>query len=52
MDVVKIDLGLLKAFCYGNDKYHNEAVKTLRGYMTLQSISNINHNVRQIRRAI
>jgi len=27
-------------------KYHNEAVKTLRNdYTTLQSISNINHNV-------
>lgn len=47
MDVVKIDLeDASEGFVAETIKYHNEAVKSLRNdYTTLQSISNINHNV-------
>ena len=47
MDGLKIDLeDASEGFVAETIKYHNEAVKTLRSlYMTLQGISNINHNV-------
>lgn len=47
MDGLKIDLeDFSEHFVAETIKYHNEAVKTLRNdYMTLQGISNINHNV-------
>lgn len=47
MDGLKIDLeDFSEGFVAEMIKYHNEAVKSLRSlYMTLQSISNINHNV-------
>ena len=47
MDGLKIDLeDSSEGFVAETIKYHNEAVKSLRNdYTTLQSISNINHNV-------
>lgn len=47
MDGLKIDLeDASEGFVAETIKYHNEAVKSLRNdYTTLQSISNINHNV-------
>lgn len=47
MDGLKIDLeDFSERFVAETIKYHNEAVKSLRNdYTTLQSISNINHNV-------
>ena len=47
MDGLKIDLeDTSEGFVAETIKYHNEAVKSLRNdYTTLQSISNINHNV-------
>lgn len=47
MDGLKIDLeDASEGFVAETIKLHNEAVKSLRSlYMTLQSISNINHNV-------
>lgn len=47
MDGLKIDLeDASEHFVAERIKYHNEAVKSLRSdYMTLQDISNINHDV-------
>ena len=47
MDGLEIDLeDFSEGFVAETIKYHNEAVKSLRNdYMTLQDISNINHNV-------
>lgn len=47
MDGLKIDLeDFSEDFVAETIKHHNEAVKSLRSlYMTLQSISHINHNV-------
>jgi hypothetical protein len=47
MDGLKIDLeDASEGFVAETIKYHNEAVKSLRNdYMTLQDISNINHDV-------
>lgn len=47
MDGLKIDLeDFSEHFVAETIKYHNEAVKSLRSdYMTLQDISNINHDV-------
>lgn len=47
MDGLEIDLeDFSEGFVAEMIKYHNEEIKSLRSlYMTLQSISNINHNV-------
>lgn len=47
MDGLKIDLeDASEHFVAETIKYHNEEIKSLRSdYMTLQSISNINHDV-------
>lgn len=47
MDGLEIDLeDFSEGFVAEMIKYHNEEIKSLRNdYMTLQGISNINHNV-------